>query len=71
MFEITVEFVFEIAGAKLWKSADEKLLGGWTGLNLFWVVSGRFSIFLFHFSFRFFIWEKHFGKFGAISFSEE
>ena len=43
--EMVVEIVFEIAafaGAKLWKMAGDKLLGSWTGLNIF---RGRFGVF--------------------------
>ena len=42
--------VFEIAGAKQWNMADEKLLGSWTGLKSF---QGRFGAFFHRFSFRF------------------
>ena len=43
MFEI----VFEIAGAKLWKTAGEKLLGVWTGLNIFrWRFGAFFELFV-------------------------
>ena len=31
--EIVFEILFEIGSAKLWKTAGEKLLGGWTGLK--------------------------------------
>ena len=42
-----LEIVSEIADAKLWRSAGEKLLGGWTG----WTFPGVFR--LFRFTFRF------------------
>ena len=55
--ETVFGIVFEAAGAKLWTSAGEKLLGSWTGLNFFW---GRFqgclSNFPFHFSFQISFW---------------
>ena len=61
-FEIVFEIVCEIAGAKLWQSAGENFFGGWTGLKK---VSGRSSNLSFHFSFRFFILEKHSGEFRS------
>ena len=56
-FEITFETVFEIARAKLWKSAGEKLLGNWTGFKMF---RGRFEVF-FKFFISLFVFAFHFG----------
>ena len=49
--ETKTEIVFEIAGGKLWRSAGEKLLGSWTGLNILGTFRGVFqaSLFVSHF----------------------
>ena len=61
------EIGFETAGGKLWKSAGEKLLGGWTRfLNFIGDVSGYSSNSSLHFLFHMFVLELR--TFGAISF---
>ena len=42
-FEIVLGIAFEIADAKLWESAGDKLLGNWAGLKHFGDVSGRLA----------------------------